>query len=502
MTKPPKSKTGRKRGARPSDLERERSAFAVRLLCARLGRHQSLMAQKTGIAARRLTEYRSGQVIPRPAVFAKMAAAAKLSVARVHAFVADCFRDAERWDLEGMAAAGDAEWAAALGSDLALHLAPRAEALKASLRPAVPPPAPPTAEDRAAVPGLWARLETIEEKDRERAVAEDSSFHHWALAEQLAQQSAKGAPRDPKTALALATLALEIAELLPGTSGWRSRNRGFALAHLANARKVGSDLPAAERDFVQARRLFAGGAKDDPGLLDESRLLDLEASLHSAQRKERLTLSLLDQARALARTPHAVGRVLLKRAVALEQFGRQAEAIPVLREAMPLLDEEAEPRSVCVALFNLAVDLLDLGRLAEAAELLPDVRARAERIGFPHDLLRLRWLEARFEIARGRAAEGIAALDAVRAEFVAEKLSYDAALAALELATLHLDRGAAGSAEKARALAEDVFPVFQAQGVRREGLAAVRLFVEAAKREAATAEQARQALAALRLGRG
>jgi transcriptional regulator with XRE-family HTH domain len=494
-----------RRGPNPPTLSaslpeaNQRSALTVCLLATLVGRRQNLLAKKTGISERRMTHYRSGKVIPRPRVLARMAEAAGVPAAWIEVVVADVFRFRRR------SAASPAEPTGNLASEVAHRLeerlAPRAEALRTALRrPAVAILAP-AAADRETAATQWERLETVPPKEREARVIADEAFHHWALAERIAALSTRTAAKDPGAALQLALLALRIAELIPGSPGWRSRNRGYALGHVGNARRVGNDLPAAERDFARARRLFEAGTAEDPGLLDPSRLFDLEASLRRAQRNLPLTFSLLDQAQATARTTHAVGRILLNRAFSLTQFGRTVEAVPVLREAISRLDEETEPRCVFGAYFNLAVDLLDLGRLAEAEALLPDVRARAERIGFPRDLLRVRWLEARFEIARGRRAEGMAALDRVRAELVADEMPYDAALAALELATLHLDRRDVASAAKARELAEDVFPVFEAQGVRREGLAAVRLFVVAAQREAATAEQARKALAALRVGR-
>ncbi|HEV7671857.1 MAG TPA: helix-turn-helix transcriptional regulator [Thermoanaerobaculia bacterium] len=452
--------------APPLPEANQRSALTVCLLTTLVGRRQNLMARKIGVSERRMTHYRSGKVIPRPRVLGRMAKAAGVSVPWIEAVVADVFLFRR---LAGVAvdAAMAGDLASLVGRRLEGRLAPRAEALRAALRrPDVEVPVPEEG-DRAAAVSLWALLEAVSPEEREARVIDDESFHHWALAERVAAQSTRTAARDPAAALQLAQLALlalRIAELIPGGAGWRSRNRGYALGHVGNARRVGNQLPAAERDFVRARRLFEAGAADDPGLLDASRLFDLEASLRRAQRNVPLTLALLDKARTAARTQDAVGRVLVNRGVALEQFGRTAEAVPVLREAIPLLDENEEPRVLCVAYFNLAVDLLDLGRLTEAQALLPDVRARAERIGYRRDLLRVRWLEARFEIARGRRAEGVAALDRVRAEFVADRMPYDAALAALVLATLHLDRRDAISAAKARELAKDVFPVFEAQG--------------------------------------
>jgi len=71
---------------------------------------------------------------------------------------------------------------------------------------------------------------------------------------------------------------------------------------------------------------------------------------------------------------------------------------------------------------------------------------------------------------------------------------YDVALALLEIAVLLLE---VGRAADVKALALDLAQVFQANGVHREALAALRLFQEAAGRKEATAELARRLLAYL-----
>ena len=70
----------------------------------------------------------------------------------------------------------------------------------------------------------------------------------------------------------------------------------------------------------------------------------------------------------------------------------------------------------------------------------------------------------------------------VREGFLEWGSGYDAALAALDLALLYADEGR--SAEMRR-LARAMAPVFRAQDVHREALAALLLFVEAAGREEA-----------------
>jgi hypothetical protein len=77
----------------------------------------------------------------------------------------------------------------------------------------------------------------------------------------------------------------------------------------------------------------------------------------------------------------------------------------------------------------------------------------------------------------------------VRRVFLEHPLPYDYALASLDLSLVLLEEGRTA---EVRTLAEEMLSVFAAQQVHREALAALRLFCEAAKQEAATVELARR----------
>jgi hypothetical protein len=59
----------------------------------------------------------------------------------------------------------------------------------------------------------------------------------------------------------------------------------------------------------------------------------------------------------------------------------------------------------------------------------------------------------------------------------------------LELALILLEQGRTG---ETRQLAEEMLPIFQAQKVEREALAALQVFCDAAKRQTVTVELARR----------
>jgi transcriptional regulator with XRE-family HTH domain len=354
----------------------------------------------------------------------------------------------------------------------------------------------PAGEQAAASPDAWALA---------AATAGDvlSVTSAWwpdfeALVERLCDASERAAADDAALSLALARLALRLAELAPGPPLWRFRLEGFAWAFVGNAQRVGCDLLAAAASLATGWRLWRAGASAPDSRLAEWRLLDLEASLRRDQRRFDVALDLLDRALAAA-PPEAGGRVLLKKSYTLEQAGEIAPALAVLEEAAPLAALEGEPHRLWTVRINRLVLLCHLGRYAEAAAGLPELDEQARQLCNQLDQLRARWLTARVWTGLGRPEEARVAFEEVRRDFTKRLLSYDTALVSLELAILHLE---AGRRAEVRELAEEMLWVFSAQGVEREALAALSLFREAAASETLTVELARRLLAALERARG
>jgi transcriptional regulator with XRE-family HTH domain len=343
--------------------------------------------------------------------------------------------------------------------------------------------------DRDGAEAFWQRLKLYPAEDQRFLVQNGRSLRTWALCEKLCAESARAAAADAGRALELADLALGVASQIPGPEGWRSRLQGYAWAFIGNARRVASDLPGAEKAFARAWNLWKAASPGEEGPLAEWRLLDLEASLRRAQRRLPEALDLL--ARALETSPggEIEGRILLNKASTLEQMGEHERAIEALTQASPYVDGRREPRLLFALRFILAVNLLYLGRHAEAGALLSEVRALALQLGNELDLIRALWLEGRVAAGLGRKEEAISTLERVRLDFGARGLAYDMALATLELAGLYLEENRTG---KVKELVRQMASIFRSQGVHREALAALKLFSEAAEREAATAELARR----------
>jgi tetratricopeptide (TPR) repeat protein len=340
------------------------------------------------------------------------------------------------------------------------------------------------AEDRRQAERLWARLKGRSASARIALVEEDPTYQSWALAERLCAESVRAAAGAPKVAVKLAELALRVVERVSGDAAWRSLLAGYVwAAHLGNARRVASDLPGAEEAFYLAWGLWKEGAAADVGLLDGSRLLDLEASLLRAQRKMVAALERLDQALALHQAGERKGRILLKKGTILEKMGSYEAAVEAFEEAAPWLDREREPRDFFGLRFNLNVCRCHAFRFAEAEAGLPELRTLTAPPGQELDRLKLRWLEGRIHGGLGRTAKAIEALSAVRTAFARLEIRYSEALVSLELAALYLEQG---RTEEVKAVAEKMERIFHDQGVHEEARKALELFRRAVELETVT----------------
>jgi tetratricopeptide (TPR) repeat protein len=344
--------------------------------------------------------------------------------------------------------------------------------------------------DRNAAEDLvrWL-LEEPDPKARRELVEASQQYHQWAVAERLCHESERAAAGSAAKALDLARLALRAAELAPGDPIWRQRLQGYAWLFIANARRVGGDMPAAGQGFARARQLWEAGAAGDPGLLAAWRLPDGEASW---RRRVDFNRALALHGEALALAPaEAMGRILLNKAVTLEQMGEPAKALAALEEAERRIDETRETQSVFAIHFNRAVNLCHLHRFSEAEALLESIGERALALGQALNGFRVLWLRGRIDAGLGRKSEAEAALEQVRQAFYTQRIAYDFAKVTLELAVLYRSQGRLA---EVKALAKQTLWIFEAQGVHAEAEKALRLFCEAAEAERLTIELARRIL--------
>ncbi len=332
----------------------------------------------------------------------------------------------------------------------------------------------------------WSRLKKRKEGEQEKAVdaflGDDRS---WALAERLCLASTDAAANRADEALRLARLAVRLAEHVP-EEGFRLHLLGWVEPFLANALRVGGDLASSAQTLAHADAIWAAGAP--LGVLDESRRLDLKASLLMYYGRSEEVRSLLDVALKSAGTEHARARLLIKWARNLELAGEYEAALEVLQQARPQIDARSDPRLLLVHDFNKAVNLALLARYGEAEPLLPLIEAGTDPAN-ELDTVRLRWLKGRICAGVGRTPEALAALSEVRAYFFSQGIAYDFAVVSVEMGTLHLEQGRAGLV---RELADQMRWIFKSQGIHKQALEALALFCHAAQMEEAQADWTRR----------
>jgi transcriptional regulator with XRE-family HTH domain len=488
---------------------REELSVLVHVLRALRLWDKSELAAAAGLDPAAITRYESGTSLPRVATLERLAAAVGLPMGTVETVLLPVVRlllalsapvpgDTLPTELSGTLGArgtSSASLTAALADAAAGALGiAEAELSKLQAPEANRSPAP-SSSDRLEGAKLWGRLEPCTAAERRWLVESVSEFQHWALAERLWSESVRAAADDAPLALDLAHLALRVAELAGGAESWRSLLQGLSRGFVGNALRVQEKMREAEAEFAAAWRAWNEGRGGDPnGLLPDWRLFDLEASLRRDLRQFEAALTLLDSARSCA-PREAVGRILLKRAMTLEQAGDFEDAVAALMEAAPLIEDSGDLRNIFGVGFNLTVNLCHLRRFAEAESRLSALRAQARALGNALDPVMVRWVSARVAGGLGRRDEERGGLEHVREEFASRRQGLQTALVSLELAVLHLEDG---RTREVREVAEAMAWVLAAEGIEREALAALRLFCAAAKKERATLEQGRRVLAALR----
>ena len=162
----------------------------------------------------------------------------------------------------------------------------------------------------------------------------------------------------------------------------------------------------------------------------------------------------------------------------LAQLGRTEEALDELINALPLLQGSTDPVLLLTIDHMYVTFLTDLGELELASLYYSSYEWRYEAVGEELFSLRGLWIKARLAFrCGGPGTEGAArALREVRDGFAERGLAYDAALAGLDLALAlaRLERH-----DEVMALAEEMVPIFEDQGIEREARQAMLQWVEA-----------------------
>jgi len=274
--------------------------------------------------------------------------------------------------------------------------------------------------------------------------------------------------------------------------------RAAALGFLANACRILGKFPEAEECWQRVGRM-GDVPRRSPVL--HARFLDLQASLARDRRHFRHSRALLLEAagayEALGLRHHR-GRVELMLAKDRDDSGDPGGAIDHIFQALASLDARQEPGLVAIALQQLAAFLTDVGRLDEAV-LVADVCSwMLAEVGEPVALLRLVWVKGRLLRELDLPREAAPLLEQVRTGLLAQGLTYDAALASLDLA---LVQARLSQFFDMAQLARAMYPVFAALDIPREASMALLSFAYAAENfcsEMETIVEAQTALLACR----
>lgn len=341
------------------------------------------------------------------------------------------------------------------------------------------------AAERAGAVALLSELMVHPPERQILLLRNNPRFHTWGLAELLLKRSREQNFRDAPLGESLALLALEVLDRLEHTDyGQESIEdlRARAWAYVANSRRVKADLRGAEEAFTLAFNYLRQGTRD---LVEKAVLLDLKASLLRAQRRFHEAVRILRRAISTfleVGEKHRGGRSLVKMSTIHHMAGNPEAAIPLLYQALDLIDPIREPRLVLAARHNLIDDLAEAGQFMEAQKLLVRARPLYQQFPQPWPQNARKWVEGKIARGLGQAAQAEALFLRARDGFLLEGAAYDLALVSLELASLY---AAQGRVAELKRVAEEMVPIFSSRQIHREALAALSFWKQAVDAERA-----------------
>jgi tetratricopeptide (TPR) repeat protein len=343
------------------------------------------------------------------------------------------------------------------------------------------------AEERTQAPDFFLELTGCPSEQRDNRL-ESPRFHTWGLFELLIERSYERRIQDPEHSEELCLLALRLADHLDvGRYGKELIEdlRARAWAYIANSCRIRSDFHGAEEALSNAYVHLRKGTRDS---LERAILLDLEASLRRDQRRFEDAFRLLRRAIALFRQcdeNHRAGKSLVNLSTVHSYMGTPEAGIPLLYQAIELIDPEEDRRLFLCARHNLIDYLTACGRYLEAQKLYRETRPLYREFMDA-------WTQNRRKWVKGKIARGIGQIDQAetlfleaREGFVSEGIPYDTALVSLDLAVLYAEQARAADLKQ---LAGEMVPIFSSLHIHREALAALAYLRHAAAAECATAD--------------
>jgi len=316
----------------------------------------------------------------------------------------------------------------------------------------------------------------------------EACFWTWGLCEDLIAKSLSLRQSDPAGMVHLADLAREAAERLdPQVYGapWLTDLQARAWGELANAYRMADELVRAELAMIRALELRRQGSGAP---LLRAHLAELSASLLGNQRRFPAALRMLDLAHSLYEhhgDPHDIGRVLIRKGLAVGRGGDPEQGILFLGSGLATIDPQREPLLGFQTLHNILLFKVELGEYRQAGVQLWQMRPLYDRYAGSLELLKLRGVEGKIAAGLGNLERAERAFLQVVEGFEEAGLAYDAALTGLDLAAVWLRQGQ--TAEVLRLVGEMV-ATFRVRKIQREALAALLMLRDALERNRATVE--------------
>lgn len=357
-------------------------------------------------------------------------------------------------------------------------------------------------EEREAAVEQSARVRDLAQAHRWMVVFNQEDYQSYGFVQALLSQSERLWHSEPRQALELSELAVEVVKQLEPADYGEGLLRGLgarAWAYVGNARRILSDLKGAEEAFREAWAEMEGLEMDDPSdlalfSLMVSRLLEnqgrFEESSRFAEDSARIYRALEDtQQEAMVR---------ITQSATLGRAGKAEAAIEVLESLLGQVSRwDMGEKLYLSALQGLATSCVEASRYSEAEQHLPEIRAIARAHRDRLNLVRVDWLEGMIEEGRGRDEVAEQKYLRVREALVGDSIADDVALVSLDLAALYLK---AGRGKEAKRLTAETVVLFESREIHREALAAFILFHEAVRQEVATVAYAREISGYLRRG--
>ncbi len=338
------------------------------------------------------------------------------------------------------------------------------------------------AKERLEAPGLFVELTRLPVEQRDLLIGSER-FHSWGLLELLLERSLEAGINFPARGEELGRLALRLSDQLDAqyySEALIEDFRARAWGYIGNSYRLRSDLPAANEAFVSAYEHLQKGTQDS---LERAILLDLEASLRRDQRDFEQAFRLLRRAVALflqSDQRHRAGRSLVNLSTVYHYAGDPEKGIPILFQAVELIDPEQEPRLLLCARHNLIDYLAASGRYLEAQGIYREARSLYRSFPDAWSQNRRKWVKGKISYGLGQMEPAESLFLSARDGFLHEGIPYDTALVSLELAVLYSEQGRMVDLKR---LAAEMVPIFSSLHIHREALAALAYFKQAVETE-------------------